>query len=231
MNKILKNYRDFRTRIVLIFFISILIIIQGCATKSISENHRFSSDSSKGLLFGSITYDGYYAKYSLYLRNMKTGETDMISAGGSATPFHLFNPEGNLDHLGVKGDLFAIELDPGEYEVFNWQVAPGNGVFLSSPRPFRMKIDIQPGRVLYFGSVNFKQTESFGMSINGAEALYKSQYERDLKELNRNYRYVTFPSISTTVYEGRVLSLGSDTKSSTSILIDAISTGLSTPVP
>lgn len=214
-----------------IFFILTLLQLQGCAISNIAKDYNFDTGSPDGLLVGSITYEGYYAEYSLYIKNIETEEVDRISAGGSMTPFHLFNPKGSLDHLGVKGDLFAVNLKPGDYEIFDWSVAPGNGTYLSSPKPFSIKLKIQPGKALYFGSVNFKQTETFGVTISGADAFYLNQYDRDLEQFKETYANINLPSVNSVMKEGQTLSLGGDMKPDAAILFDAISMGLSMPTP
>ena len=223
--------RESMKKILFLFVLATLLLMQGCSISNIAKDYSFDSNSPKGLLVGSITYEGYYAEYSIYVKNIDTEETHKISAGGSMTPFHLFNPKGSLDHLGVKGDLFAVELKPGSYEVYNWSVAPGNGTYLSARKPFSIKLKINNGKALYFGSVNFKQTETFGVTISGADAFYLTQYERDLKEFRGNYQNVNLPEIHSALKKGESLALGGDLKPDSSILFDAISLGLSMPTP
>lgn len=206
-----------------------LFVIHGCSMANISQDYSFSSNSPKGILVGSITYEGYYASYSIHLKNLDTGEMHKIEAGGSMTPFHLFNPKGNLDHLGVKGDLFAVELVSGNYEVYRWSVAPGNGTYLSSKKPIGINVVINQGKALYFGSVNFKQTETFGVTISGAKALYLSQYNRDVKEFRKNYHNIQLPEIRSALKADQTLALGEDMKPDSVILLDSISRSLSTP--
>lgn len=199
-------------------FISLLILmLQGCSTINIAKDYSFDTKSPSGLLLGSITYDGYYAKYSIYLKNLETEETHIISAGGSMTPFHLFNSKGTLDHLGIKGDLFAVELQPGDYEVYKWSVAPGNGTHLSSRKPYRIKLKIINGDALYFGSVNFKQTATFGVTISGTEAFYLSQYDRDIKEFKESYHNVKLSEINRILKDEEVFDLGSHLRPHSSI--------------
>ena len=217
---------------VLTFFtLSILLFIQGCSMSNIAKDYSFDSNSQNGLLVGSVTYEGYYAEYSIYIKNLDTDESHKISGGGSMTPFHLFNPKGSLDHLGIKGDLFAVELKPGNYEVYNWSVAPGNGTYLSAQKPFSIKLKINNGKALYFGSVNFKQTETFGVTISGADAFYLTHYDRDVKEFKEKYHNVNIPKINSALKKGETLALGGDLKPDSAILFDAISLGLSMPTP
>lgn len=224
---IVENYENFFMYV----FFSFFLFIQGCAMPNIAKDYKFDSNSPDGLLVGSITFDGYYAKYSLHILNLETNEVDHISAGGAITPFHLFDPKGNLDHLGVKGDLFAVKLKPGDYEIYSWSVAPGNGALLSSPGPFSIKLKIKPGEALYFGSVNFKQTETFGVTISSAEAFYLNQYDRDVKEFKENYGNINLPNVNTVMKEGQTLSLGGDARPGSLILFRSISRNLGVPTP
>jgi len=96
---------------------------------------------------------------------------------------------------------------------------------------FSIKLVIHKGKALYFGSVHFKQTETFGVTISGVKSMHLNQYDRDVNEFRKNYQNVRRPKINIALKHGQSLVLGEDMKSDTAIIFDSISTSLSMPSP
>ena len=106
----------------LLSLLLILFFFQGCSTWNVAPDYTLTPESPHGVLFGSITFDGYYHRYRIYFKNLDTKEVTYAEAGGKPwAPFNIWTPKGNLHHLGLKGDSFAIKLAPGNYNVWGWQ--------------------------------------------------------------------------------------------------------------
>ena len=215
--------------VIKLLLLSAITAIYGCVASNISEDYSFDSDSPKGLLVGTLTWDGTYASYNIYLKNLKTSEVIRIEAGGSMAPWNLFDSNGDLGHLGVKGDLFTLELEPGYYEAYTWKVIPGSNYPLLPRKDYSIKLQINKGRALYFGSVNFKQTDIVGSAISGVKVTYLNQYDRDVKEFKTRYKKITLPEVHSPLNTGEQVALGEDQNTASEILFKAISQSLSTP--
>lgn len=220
------KYMSFTIKLLIL---SVTLTLYSCATSNISKDYSFNSNSPKGLLVGTITWDGFYASYNIYIKNIKTNEVARIEAGGSMAPWNLFDSNGDLGHLGVKGDLFTLELEPGDYEAYTWKVIPGNNTPLYPLREYSIKLKINQGEALYFGSVNFKQTETYGSTISGVKTTYLNQYGRDVKEFRNRFKNVTLPEVQSPLNNGEQLALGEDVNPASEMLFNSISQSLSMP--
>lgn len=83
-------------------------------------------------------------------------------------------PKGDYGEIGLRGDLFVIELPEGEYEVYSWEV--GSGVANVRPtQPVSVKYKVERGKAIYAGNYNFVQTDSMG--FNWMENFFTSRIQ------------------------------------------------------
>jgi len=86
----------------------------------------------------------------------------------------------------VKGELFAIELPAGKYEIYCWSVASGVSE-INSPYLFSIEFSVAPGTTTYIGSFHFV-TRRLGLAaIRSAEVDYADRAERDVPLIEQRF--------------------------------------------
>jgi len=164
---------------ILLLLLLLLLLLQGCSNYSVKEGEWLREPVLNGSVLMSVNYDGYYAKYQLFMRNKDTMKEYEAVGGGHMTPFHLFDPDGNMDHLGERGDLVLLELPVGQYYISGWNVNSGNGIPLHRAFPSKLDFEVKPGETIYLGSIKFTQTSTYGLTVSGVKVHTKNEYERD----------------------------------------------------
>lgn len=169
--------------------LALALVVAGCASEPKKLPYELEPDSPDGYLVGSITYDGPVAGYRVYYR--RAGSPG--SAGGSFVEGgagSIFEPgffaKHDLQAAEVKGNVFAVKLPAGDYEIYDWAVV-GGAARLSPTQPFLLRYAVQPGRSSYAGSFHFRQTNTAGLTVTGARVDYGQAFERDSAVLPVKY--------------------------------------------
>lgn len=179
-----------------------LAFLTACnSTQSVKSDYKLTSNSSAGIMLASIDYVGGYSGYSLTVSDIPFTDTWNVQFGEGMALIPI-PPKGDFSEYGRKGELFAIELAPGDYQVERWTVFSGYAT-ISPLSPISIKFKIEPGKATYIGNFTFTQTDSFGLTVTGVDVTYSNKFLRDKDVLARKY-----PNIAT---DSVMLGLASDT--------------------
>jgi hypothetical protein len=175
------------------------LVLFGCATQSVDSSYVLNSQSGDGVITGSISYAGRFSGYGIFYKNLATGETGRLQIGESQA---LLPPrKSEFEDPHVVGMVFAVKLPAGDYEVFRWTV--GSGIAnVSSIAPFEIKFKVEPGKLAYIGSFQFKQTSSLGLTVTGVNLAYKDAASRDLTIMRKKFPNLAIVPLSSLIAEG-----------------------------
>jgi hypothetical protein len=171
-------------RLTIIFLLCAMMA--ACATPSIEPDFKPTSEAGGGVVVGSITYEGSFSGYSVGYRRVGTNSQLGRIQAGAGMLFVPYIPRGDADALGTRGELFAIELPEGDYEVHRWFISSGPAS-VASTSPFSIRFKVERGRVVYIGNFHFRQTSRMGLTVTGGELSYLERAERDLPLIKRKY--------------------------------------------
>lgn len=153
------------------------MMLSGCAARNVRTDYTPASD--KGLMLGSITRDGRQSAYRMMFRPVGQEKGfDFVETGCDSIVEPSCYARQDFEAIGMKGDLFAVELPPGDYEFFTWDVV-GGSLHAGPGSIFSLKYPIRAGRVTYVGNFHFKETASRGLAVTAAEVDYTLPFERD----------------------------------------------------
>ena len=152
------------------FVVISLLFLAGCGTTNVRNDYALSQQSQKGLVIGSLTqskssngHHGFSAAISainLVYRNTETDETGQIGIDSA-----LLGPLYSGDFSNAKGELFAIELPPGDYAFEKWHALQGSYTSVYSNLPYPIKFSVYKSRAVYIGNLNLEII--FGRNIIG----------------------------------------------------------------
>jgi len=169
------------------------------SVESVPPNFVLNPQSGKGVLVSSVTYHGSYSGYSVLFRKIGSPEINEMTIGTGTALL----PPGMLDwdikQRGLRGNVFAVELPVGEYEIFSWRVSSG----YSTVRPqddFRIPFSITPGTAIYLGNFHFERKSGLGAAVVVVDVQYHDEAIRDLGILQKKYSGID-PSTLQTVLE------------------------------
>ena len=192
----------------LLAYIAILSLA-GCATTRSSNNipssYKLNSNSHNGLLLASVTYHGSYSGYSMTYRKVGSSQSTNLTIGSGST----FVPPGMMDwdieKHGLRGNVFAVALPAGEYEISSWLVSSG----YASIRPgneFTIRFQIVPGQAVYLGNFHFIRSSGFGGMITDVDVGYSDESSRDIAIIKQKYRSVEASDIYMGIENGSSIS-------------------------
>jgi len=162
-----------------------MLLATACATKSVKSDYVPASESGKGVVSGSITYDGHYAGYRVWYRQIPEGESGFFEWGKGKILIPYF-PSGDFEDQDVKGAIFAAELPAGTYELYRWSVECG-AARITPTQPFSVRFTVEPGRAVYTGNFHFVETANLGLTVTAVDVTYSDAHERDLNKLKSKY--------------------------------------------
>ena len=175
-----------------------ILSLAACATpaNNIGSNYVLSEASENGVVIASITSDVGSGSSELYYRKyqkINDGDGDYFSL----RPF-------------LQGDLFAVELSAGDYEIFRWEVRDGDAR-IGPGAPFSIRFHVSPGKPLYLGRYSFQRKFALpgGGNIqvyagpNDAEVTVTNESDRDLNVLAMQYPGLTRIGIASIIERGQ----------------------------
>ncbi len=186
-------------RLIIVLLLCALNI--GCATQSISPEFKFTAETRGGVVAGSITYEGSFSGYNVVYRRVGTDSQVGSIQAGAGTLLVPYIPRGDADALGMRGELFAIELPEGEYEIHRWFISSGPAS-VASTSPFSIRFKAIPGIVTYIGNFHFRQTSRLGLTVTGGELSYLERAERDIPLIKRKYPGLETATIDAAIERG-----------------------------
>ena len=166
--------------------LSILIsMLWGCATPtaSVGKSYTLDSNSSNGLLVGSVKYSGLLSGYKVYFHGLDNDTSGYFEAGKGIM---LIPVPPKSDFRGVNGKLQVTELPSGNYEISRWGVTSGYA-HVSQTQPFSIKFKIEPGKATYIGSFIFSVTKTMGLTVTGVKVDFQEKYSEDVAVLRQKY--------------------------------------------
>lgn len=181
-----------------------LLALTGCATRNLPLDRALDPAGPNGVVMGSITYTGAFpAAYSVFYRPIgRAAAPAKFSSGEAVMQVARAAPNEFVDHE-LKGNLFVAELPPGEYEVFNWQVATGR-THASAVDAFSLRFTVAPGRVTYLGNFAFAQLRNISVEVGVAEVVHRDAIERDLSVFRSRYTRLADAPVTPGVEAGAV---------------------------
>jgi hypothetical protein len=139
-----------------------------------------------GVAAGSITYSGPRGVYAISVRRLDSGDWHEIRVGAVDHPLSapLLLIKGDFPQTA--GELFAVELPPGAYEIYSWRFASRCGM-PTAASPFSLRFTVTPGETVYLGSVEFSGLCTSSSYLEHFRADYRNRLDRDLPLLRRKY--------------------------------------------
>ena len=174
---------------ILIFKVLIAIsFLQGCANTAINIRPDYKpSPNTHGLIYGTLSKEGG-ADAWVFVKKKGSEENIRLEAVG------VYGNIGEINSGEEKGNLFAVELEPGVYVIDNWMLfaAGYNKYFYFAPEPpSPHEIEVKSNQVTYIGSFNIKALTGknfFGFPlIVGAIGQVRDEAERDTGFLYKKY--------------------------------------------
>lgn len=152
-------------------------LLSGCTTTGISESKMPSPD--KGVVFASVLFSGSYSENSILIRKIGEADVTRMGLGESMILVPVF-PKSDFadmgyDRMGKKGAVLAEELDPGDYEVFDWRVRGGSRTLVPR-KSFSIPFTVVKGQATYLGSYHFTHR---GYMIDSVKVDAANLLERD----------------------------------------------------
>jgi hypothetical protein len=161
------------------------LALAGCATPDLQPDEATSAIASKGIALGSVSYKGRSSGYAIHYRDQK-GREGRVQIGEGSVMMPLSSSKPDIVTSEGAARVFALSLEPGEYEIYKWSVHSG-GIRLNSVSPFALRFTVRKGEAVYVGSFQFRQTHSLGLAVAGASLDLRSELERDIQLFKRRY--------------------------------------------
>lgn len=177
-------------------------MLAGCATSSIAPDYKLASDQKTGLVTGAITYDGSMSGYRVLYRSLDAkGPHGFIETGSGDAVGLLFASRSDAKALGSPGEVFAIGLPAGDYEVYGWQIRSGAAT-VNSNAPFSIQFRVVAGAILYIGDFHFVQKARMGLTVTGAELAQIDHQDRDLPIVRQKYAAIGNNDVESAIKPG-----------------------------
>jgi hypothetical protein len=125
---------------------SVLMLV-ACAQLDVHSGYQLAPASQKGILALGITASDDMPNFYWHIR--KPGSTDVKDL----TFYTLQNPL-TWDH--PRGRLVTIELEAGDYEIFDW----GSPFKFAATQYFRIPFSVKPGQVTYLGRLHLELNQT-----------------------------------------------------------------------
>jgi len=168
-----------------------ITLLTGCATSNtktnIPSNFSFNEQKNTGVMLASVSYSGSFSGYAVYYRKVGesgNGQKLQIGAGTAVLPPGMM--DWDIEKPGLRGNVFAVELPAGEYEIFNYSLSSGfaHG---SGEEPLSLRFTVEPHRATYIGNFLFRRTAGFGATVLGVNISHADFSERDLPIIHSKY--------------------------------------------
>lgn len=157
------------------------------AATTIPTSQALKPTATTGLMLVSSAYSGGYSGYNMHFR--KIGQLDdwqsiEIGAGMAFLPPAML--DWDIEEPGLRGQTFAVPLEPGEYEFFSWHVA--SGAFHTRPvMDFSIRFNIEAGETYYVGRFTFLKQRGIGAAVTGVNVQHSDQWATDKGIFERKY--------------------------------------------
>ncbi|MCP1728328.1 hypothetical protein J2T60_002328 [Natronospira proteinivora] len=138
----------------------------------------------------------------MFFRSLDKEFKRQLSIGQGQAPMLPSQKDWDIEKPGVRGQVFAIELEAGKYEFYNWALSSGP----TSARPeseFSIPFEIRPGQSTYVGGFSFVATGRMGLTITSANVKHRDKIERDLAIIMLNYPNIKTAQVWRGIEEGR----------------------------
>jgi hypothetical protein len=177
-----------------------LLGLGACATASVPTDQELRPSETEGLLLFSVSQQGWrIAEVTVSFRDSDGKNARRVQTAddfiGTA-----WKENGGFDFLssGGGGNLFALKLPPGDYEIHRWSVGTGTAVYYPSS-DFSLPFSIESGKSTYMGDFNFtigKGHNLFGIPIPYLDDIaYFNSWERDLNALKSKYPSINLQEV------------------------------------
>ena len=199
---------------------------------NISRNYTFSETNKVGLIIGSITIsqnnnlpgiDILNRPDAYIFINVTSGETDKsVITLSNKRPAHIpgtllvslmFIPLGAIGIADVQqknqftrqhGQVFAMELPPGKYQLKNWQInskmIPANYTNNKTTDNHYPEFESKAGEIIYIGNINMNLKDStknfFGsFSFKNLTTEFSDKSKRDIPVLKDTFKKINFTHV------------------------------------
>jgi len=199
-------------RVFRFLLLSLAIVLGGCATMPSPIKPTDDIDPSTGFLLASMTTErNHHVMDSwFFYRRKGTDEANRIDAFGLAGL--LIKPNDFGTESTSIGRLIALPLEPGEYELFTWNlyvIRYGGGYAYLAPKtqPPPHNFIINAGEITYLGGLHIDPIMGaniigFPLAIGGNPDI-QNQSERDFLLLEEKYPNLRGLPINKSIPDGR----------------------------
>lgn len=184
----------------------LLVGLAGCATKTIPSTQDLQPTESEGILMFSVSQWGYRKIVAtVSFRDVDGGNVQFVSTPGGMGSFYSSDSDrDDFNSGGSRGQVYAINLTPGDYEVHRWSVDTGHAVFTPADE-LSLPFTIASGKSTYIGDFFFNIARGqnlFGLPLPYLDDVeHRNSWERDLAALQRKYPTVDLGDIDFSVLE------------------------------
>ncbi|MBF6058864.1 hypothetical protein [Thiomicrorhabdus heinhorstiae] len=193
MNKFRNSITTIATLIIFASFLG------GCAsneaiTKELTESAEFIPPNNKALITGSVSmYGGHFGWFTL--KNTTTGETQTVGAINA-------DDEYSWNARTGRGRTYLLELDPGLYEIIDWEykVFVLGGTQIITPKNMKpIALNLKAGDQFYLGDFNFEMIVGkniFGLNVPASvKVKVRDKRTRDLNNLKKKFPHLVLSDI------------------------------------
>jgi hypothetical protein len=175
----------------ILYICAFLVVLTGCAAKSIPKNSLLSDESKEGIVVLSVSHDLAGRRGARAIFHMDGG-----AASGGNTLLSLDEvipgtPRGS-EFKDSYGHLLVLLLPPGKHMIDSWQITNGTGLrIFPREKPTPLVFEVISGQVKYLGNLHANLATGkniFGITITGdGYPEVRDQQRRDILMFENRY--------------------------------------------
>ena len=169
----------------------LLLALTGCGTANDKAPEFFDQNSDKGLVIGTITFEGDVPVNDIYRFFYEGTSADRKFNKRNAGKV-MFKARNDKNQPGFSGDfnnaktyLFVLELEPGSYAFtqYNYLDHIGPTGMVHSSKTFSIPFEAAKGQIAYIGEMAYKDKAEQGVP----RIFVSGYYERDIAEFSKKF--------------------------------------------
>lgn len=173
------------------YICTFLLVLTGCAAKSIPKDAPLNDESKEGIVVLSVSHDLAGRRAARAIFHMDGGA---ISGGNTLLSLGEVipgTPRGS-EFKDSYGQLLVLSLPPGKHTIDTWQITNGTGLRISPrEKPTPLVFEVISGQVKYLGNLHANLATGkniFGITITGdGYPEVRDQQQRDIPMLENRY--------------------------------------------
>lgn len=168
-----------------------LVVLTGCAAKSIPKDASLSSESNEGIVVVSVSHDLAGRRAARAIFHMDGGAVRGGNTLLSLDEVIPGTPRGS-EFKDSYGHLLVLSLSPGQHTIDTWQITNGTGLrIFPKEKPTPLVFEVVSGQVKYLGNLHANLATGknmFGITITAdGYPEVRDQQQRDIPMFEKKY--------------------------------------------